>query len=290
MKTVGLWVNPTKDKDGEITRSFIRAFHALGVSCLRKSCYGDEHLEKILPSVSEDVFWTNSQMAVVLGGDGTLLAALRAAAGSQTPIAGVNMGKLGFLSTTDSQDPDQIAAMLLQDTYHISELLMLDIRVFDETGHEVYATIAVNEAGIFSSRIEHPVRITATCEGKLIDSYLANGALVSTPTGSTAYSLSAGGPIVAPGVDCTILLPVCAHRLHNRPILLPGSMPVVLRVYDKHRQALLTADEQKTVTVPAGGWVQVSKSQHMGRLVRMKHMDYFAILRNKFTEWNGGES
>jgi NAD+ kinase len=220
-----------------------------------------------------------ADLLIVLGGDGTLLSMARVVGDLGVPIMGVNLGGLGFLTATtlDEMLPSLEAA--LEGRMVVEERLMLIARVI-RNGAAVCEHMALNDMVITKSAMSRIISLAVSVEGEYATAYRADGLIISTPTGSTAYSLSAGGPIVFPAVDAIVLTPICSHTLTNRPIVLPASHRIEVTV-QSDQEIMLTVDGQVGVGLRERDVVEVVKAAAHIRLVRFPQKDFFSVLRTK---------
>lgn len=220
-------------------------------------------------------------LLVVVGGDGTLLSVARAAAGSRTPILGVNLGRLGFLTEVTSEELLQKLGAVLAGRFDIEERLMLDVRVF-RAGRQLRRGLSLNDVVVNKkSTLARTVDLSVSVDGRYMTSYKADGLIVATPTGSTAYSLSAGGPIVDPRLSLFVLNPICPHTLAHRPLVLPDTVVIEVSLSSPEGGVFLTLDGQMGHPVKPADRVRVSRSEERVRLVRVGKRDYFQLLRSK---------
>jgi len=218
-------------------------------------------------------------LLVVLGGDGTLLSMARAVGDLGVPILGVNLGGLGFLTATPLDEMMAAVEALVSGQMAIEERMMLAARV-RRRGEWLPTHIALNDVVILKSAMSRIINLSVAVEGRHATAYRADGLIISTPTGSTAYSLSAGGPILFPLMDAVVLTPVCSHTLTNRPIVLPGHdrIEVILR---SAQQVMLTLDGQVGVELEENDTVEIRQAAARIRLARFPHKDFFSVLRTK---------
>jgi NAD+ kinase len=218
-------------------------------------------------------------LLVVLGGDGTLLSMARAVGDLGVPILGVNLGGLGFLTATtlDEMLPSLEAAV--EGRMVVEDRLMLVARVI-RSGAAICEHMALNDMVITKSAMSRIINLAVSVEGEYATAYRADGLIISTPTGSTAYSLSAGGPIVFPVADAIVLTPICSHTLTNRPIVLPGSRRIQVTV-QSDQEIMLTIDGQVGVGLRERDIVEVAQAAARMRLVRFPQKDFFSVLRTK---------
>ena len=223
-------------------------------------------------------------LVVVLGGDGTLLSIARFAAAADVPVLGVNYGGLGFLTSTPREELIEATESILGGHYVTSTRSMLRAEIAGAARTEPIQHDVLNDAVINKTDLARIVELTATVNGDLVSSFASDGLIVCTTTGSTAYSLAAGGPIVMPEVDAIVLTPICPHTLTNRPLVLPGDAVVQIR-YESHDQAvILTLDGQAGYKLQTGETVTIRRSPYAVRLLQPVPRSYFDILRTKL-QW-----
>ncbi len=219
-------------------------------------------------------------LLVVLGGDGTLLAAARALAGRNIPLLAVNLGGLGFLMTTGPDQLDAVLDSVLDGEYEIQERTMLRGQLI--RGHQVIASYdALNDVVVNKALMARVIEMDAYIGDEFVCSYRADGLIVSTPTGSTAYSLAAGGPVIVPSVATLCLTPICPHTLTNRPVLLPDSAEIEVVVKGADDSCYLTVDGQTGLALHSQDRVRCAKSPHHVNLIQPQRLRFFDVLRNK---------
>jgi NAD+ kinase len=222
---------------------------------------------------------TQVDLLVVLGGDGTLLAMARAVGDLGIPIVGVNLGGLGFLTATTLDQMVPALEAFLRGELVIEERMMLATRVRRDS--EMVGTwLALNDAVITKAAMSRIINLAVSVEGQYATAYRADGLIISTPTGSTAYSLSAGGPILYPTMDGIVLTPICSHTLTNRPIVVPGTHRVEVTLLTP-QEVMLTIDGQVGVPLREGDVVEVGRAPSAIRLVRFPQQHFFSVLRTK---------
>jgi NAD+ kinase len=220
-------------------------------------------------------------LLIVLGGDGTLLSVARAAARARTPILGVNLGSLGFLTEVPRTRLFVELERILSSTFRTDERMMLEMRII-RNGRTLRSGSVLNEVVISKkSTIARAVDLNLEVNGRYVTSYKADGLIVSTPTGSTAYSLSAGGPILDPKLDVLILNPICPHTLAHRPLVLSDSVTIDVSLKSREDGVFLTLDGQLGYRVSATDTVRISKAAERVGLVQTGEQDYFHLLRSK---------
>lgn len=226
-----------------------------------------------------------ADLVFVFGGDGAILKAVRRLGTNALPVCGVNLGKLGFLATLRDENLADNLRSVLQDNYTATSAMMLDCTV-RRRGSIVHESRAVNDAVISRGALSRIVPLDLWIDGDKVTTYNSDGLIVSTPLGSTAHSLSAGGPIVEPGVDAMILTPICPHTLSNRPIVVPADRRIELHVASGPKGVALTVDGQVFEPLETGDAVAVVRSIRRFDLVRSPDYNYFVTLREKLG-WSG---
>jgi NAD+ kinase len=221
-------------------------------------------------------------LVIVLGGDGTLLSVASIFAATGTPILGVNLGFLGFLTEVRLADLYSTLEEWRGGRHDLDARAMLRAELW-RNGAYCSSYEALNEVVISKGDIARMGDFAVELDGKSVASFRADGVIVSTPTGSTAYTLAANGPILTPNVDAMVVTPICPHLLTLRPIVVRGDALLTVRVNDIANQALLTVDGQKAVELHLGDEVRCQKSSHTVNLVRMSEGGFFEALRNKLS-------
>lgn len=224
-------------------------------------------------------------LLVVLGGDGTLLWAVRSLRGCEIPVLGVNLGRLGFLTEISLEELYPTLERVLEGRTALEARTTLSGTV-ERAGAPVRRFQVLNDVVLNKAALARISDLEVRVNGRYLTNYRSDGLIVSTPTGSTAYNLSAGGPIVSPELPAVVLTPICPHTLTHRPILLDDSAVVEIQLASKNGEVYLTLDGQEGVELEEGDRIQVHKSERRVLLVRSLTRDYFQVLRTKLT-WGG---
>ncbi|PYU32333.1 MAG: NAD(+) kinase [Acidobacteria bacterium] len=219
-------------------------------------------------------------LLIVLGGDGTLLAAARLLGEHTVPILPVNLGGLGFLTSVTLDELYPILQQVIEGKHRISERVLLQAEVIRD-GNVVARQRALNDAVLNKGPLARMVDLNLQIDGSYVCSYKADGLIISTPTGSTAYSMAAGGPIIYPTVEAFLITPICSHTLTNRPLVVPNTNRIELDFESREEAVFLTLDGQVGVDLKRGDLVVISKVPNKLRLVRPARKTYFEILRSK---------
>jgi NAD+ kinase len=241
------------------------------------------HYTDAAPAVelAEMPSWTPG-LVIVLGGDGTLLGAARAFAATGTPLLSVNLGFLGFLTEVRLADLYSTLESWCSGCHGVDERAMLHAELW-RAGTRLSSYEALNEVVVSKGDIARMGEFAVELDGKSVARFRADGVIVSTPTGSTAYTLAANGPILTPDVDAMVVTPICPHLLTLRPIVMRGDASLTVRVERVPNLALLTVDGQQAVELHRGDEVRCHRSSHTVKLVRLSEGGFFEALRNKLS-------
>ncbi len=217
---------------------------------------------------------------ITFGGDGTLLRGARMLGGARIPVMGVNLGRVGFLTSADRHTIHEALAALATEDYVVEDRKVLEAVVINEEGEKEPLPAALNDLVIHKSGVARLIRLRVSVDDIDVGTYSADGLIIATPTGSTAYSLSAGGPIIVPGVDAIVITPICAHTLAVRPVVIPASAVVRIRPIEAvYESILISLDGQKATTLVPGHEVEVRRGPGEVCLARLSEADYFRRMR-----------
>lgn len=232
------------------------------------------------PANATDELIQAGDVTVTLGGDGTIIHTAKHAACLNRPVLGINCGRLGFMAGLEADELSQLSA-LIKGQYVVEQRMMLNVCVHSADGKttDFYAlNDAVVQRGVFSRMVELEVESGQ----EHVDTYHADGAIVATPTGSTAYSLSAGGPIIDPAVNCILLTPICPHSLHTRSYIFDKNANLFLHAVNAdEEEAYLSIDGEEGLRIYAGDTVQITRAEVKARLIKIKEMPFYLVLNQK---------
>lgn len=272
----------SEEKDGYLyyTGETCRRLLKLGVRVLvpeqNRAILG---LDGVLYMAPDEIF-RQADLVVTIGGDGTILHAARNALERQTPVLGINTGRVGFMAALEVNELDKLSRLVTGD-FDIDSRLTLEIRV--SGSDEIH--YALNDAVISKGAISKTIDVHLACDGMSVTHYRADGLIVSTPTGSTAYALSAGGPVIDPRIACIGVTPVCSHSLISRPMVFEADAK--LSVTPSHlsgKNAYLTIDGLHIIQLGAGVTVHIARSPLQTRLVRLRDISFFEVFFHKMNE------
>lgn len=227
--------------------------------------------------------WSEAELMIVLGGDGTLIRAAQTAAKLSLPILGINTGHLGFLTEIENAEALDHLDQILSGHYVVEERLMLEARV-ERDGKEVLVVTALNDAVVSKGPRARLVHLDVAVGSRSVARYRADGVIISTPTGSTAYSLSAGGPIVQPTVDVLLVTPICPHTMSSRAMVVSGHEQVAVTVVETPGEVGLSSDGSDPFPLHKGDVVHLSRAPYSAKLVRRHSYRFFDVLREKISD------
>jgi NAD+ kinase len=280
IKTVGIISRPRREDIARVVPPLVKWLqsHGAEVACDSETndCLGSlsVHTRKReeLPGCTD--------LLIVLGGDGTLLSAGRLAAERRVPILAVNLGGMGFLTTVPQDELYSILEEIFTGKHRVSERVMLESEIVRD-GAVIRRQIALNDAVLNKAALARIMDLELRVDGEYVTTYKSDGLILSTPTGSTAYSLAAGGPIVYTTVEAFVVTPICPHTLTNRPLVIPDSATIEIEFKAEDDAVFLTLDGQIGIELVRGDHICVRKAAEKLLLVRPAKKTYYEILRNK---------
>lgn len=282
MAKFGIVVNLTKDNGLRLTSSIIKWIEEKGSTVLLSEIAASK-INRPEIGCSREKMYCDADYLLVLGGDGTLLGVARNAAPKNIPILGINMGHLGFITEVEKEDTFLALQKILNDDFTIQERILLEASVVrnGEKGEKLYC---LNEIGIAKGTLSRMITLNTFADNVLLDSYLADGLLISTPTGSTAYSLSAGGPIVSPEIGVMLITPICPHTFYSRSVVISDSQVVTVEIAESPEEVFLTCDGQQGKRLTKMDKVIIKKAPFNVKLIKLSNRSFFDVLRNKLKQ------
>ena len=284
MKNVVLTPNPYRDKNFQTVRAAMKVLKEAGMEprlCLPFEVDRNYELPKDLRFHKLDRELQNAELVVCFGGDGTILHMAKAATRKNVPILGVNIGTMGFMAELESTELDQLAR-LAKDDYTLDKRMMLDV-VVQRDRDIIFHDIGLNDVVITKGAIARIAHLAVKCDGVEAMECGGDGIIVATPTGSTAYSLSAGGPIVEPEANNILITPICAHDVMSRCIVASDKRVITVElVQNARRNAYLSVDGGKALRLNMGDVVTVRRSNLETKLVRLKDRSFYDVVNMKF--------
>ena len=285
MKSVGIYTNAEKDQGFSGALAVIQVLSPMAETLMDISCesalretLGGEAVKNVrfLP---EEVLLREAEAMIVLGGDGTILKAARKCSPAGVPLLGVNLGRVGYMAEIELGELD-LLGRLIDDDYKLERRMMLDVSMRGEGG-----LFALNDAVIGSNIPFKMVEMELFCDGRLANHYRSDGLIAATPTGSTAYSLSAGGPVVDPCMDAITVTPVCAHSLRSAPVVFSAaSVLEVKNVSARNEELYVCLDGSEKLSLPLGESVRLTRSELHCGFIRLKDGGFYSVLRQKMND------
>lgn len=230
------------------------------------------------PSINTEIdnFSSKVDIVIIIGGDGTFLAASRHFSKDNTPLLGINTGRLGFLAQIQKHEINDGIEKLIQGKFKIEERLMIQAKTSDNQPYT-----ALNDIVIRGSSITRAAKLFMYINDNHVCDYVADGLIIATPTGSTAYTLSAGGPVLHPTLNAFVIVPICPHALTARPLVVPSTEKVKIELKTPNENFLLTADGQKNVTITGSKTICIEKYDYNAKLISIENNNFYCILKNK---------
>ncbi len=278
MKKIAIFAKVHDPRCQGVAEDLVRWLEARGLVPLVESHLA-RHLSHNTGIESTDIPAT-ADMVVVLGGDGTLISAARLIGEREIPILGVNLGSLGFLTEITLDELYPVLDSCLAGNYQLSERMMLKATVLRD-GVEVMSHRVLNDVVINKGALARIVDLETMVNDYYLTTFKADGLIICSPTGSTGYSLAAGGPIVHPPLECLVVTPICPHTLTNRPIVINADAAVTVTLKSAHEDVFLTLDGQVGMELKGGDVITVRRAAHRTRLIMSRSKDYFEVLRTK---------
>jgi NAD+ kinase len=282
MKTLGVIANTSKPRAEDVVERIAAKARELGVALVAESTTAA--LSGDITEVSREDLLDQADAIAALGGDGTMLRAARVLDGRDTPVMGVNIGSLGFLTSIAEDELDHALESLAAGDIDLRHWAVADAVVLSQ-GKEAGYYRALNDV-VLRGGSPRVVTLELSVDGDHVTSYVCDGLIVSTPAGSTGYSLAAAGPILTPSVEAFVISLICPHTLSSRPLVVPDSSEIVVTVGDTGGALFLTADGQVGQSLEQGDCVKIMRSKQDVRVVQIPGHSYFSVLREKLT-WRG---
>ena len=275
MRNIVIALNPSKDKEGKILSLVVEKITNVFKECKITILNSYE--------ISKYKFENNLDLLIVLGGDGTLLGIARDINGKyDVPILGINIGNLGFLSSIEIQDLDEALNKIKNGQYTIQNRILLECKVHNED--EDVNSKALNDVVIARGTLSRMAKFQVYIDKKLYYTFKGDGLIVSTPTGSTAYSFSAGGPFVYPDIEVIILTPICPHTRGMQPIVLKSNSEILIKAENYNGEIYLTFDGQEARKINDNTSIIINKAKDVAKILLFDDYDYFNVLRKKILD------
>lgn len=294
MNRVMVQPNPTKGAALRVSRRLISLLLAEEFQVVALEEYREvllfglsEEEKRKIRFLREPEIYQACDFIMVVGGDGTILRIAGQASLYQKPVLGVNCGTVGFMSELEPDEIEMVRSVK-SGNFTLDDRSMLDIQVFNSVGDEVYSTVALNEAVVTKGFFNRVIPLSVIVDGQEVFQFSGDGVIVTTPTGSTAYSLAAGGPILAPSSDCLAVTPICPHSLTIKSFVISAESIVTVMPEYKGHQVFLSPDGD-TYELRAGDRVVIQRSQRTFSLLRIKGQGFYEIIRQKLANERTGK-
>ncbi len=275
---------PNFNNDGvlQTCEEICKELDKLGVEYSVAKCNESDETGTLPLFFDTDELIENCDIVIVVGGDGTTLNVAKAASLHNKLTLGINAGRLGFMSGLE-RDELSLLNRLVSGDYEVEERMMINARLLSENGIQDF--ICLNDAVITRGDLARLIDVTVKSDGRVITKNRADGMIIATPTGSTAYSMAAGGPVVSPDNSCFVVTPICPHSLVNRSIVFSSDKELEITVEnDKNNTSYLSIDGEKSVTVTKNSKIIISKSEYVAKLIKIKPDSFYEILNKKLLE------
>jgi NAD+ kinase len=283
MKKIGVIVNTKRPRADHVLREFRELSAALGFELFAENPGMARTLGAELLPISE--FGKVVDVTLAMGGDGTVLYTARALYGSNVPIMGINLGSLGFLTSVSDSEMRPALEAIAEKTYKVSERDVAECRVFKK-GTPVGVEHSLNDMVLGWGTTSRIVTLKLSVDGEFVGTFMCDGMMVSTPTGSTGHSLSAGGPILHPGVAGFCINVICPHSLSSRPLVVPNDSLIEIDVEHAVKELILSIDGQDEFKVVQDGKIEIRRSPHRVKFLQLSDHSYFSVLAQKL-HWRG---
>ena len=279
MINAGIIVNMDKSGSLELTKEMVEWFESNGNNVLLMEQTAISINRQDIGYAKIDLY-KKSDILFVIGGDGTLLRVAREVAAIGIPILGINMGHLGFIAEVEVKDIFSSLRKVLNNDYKIEERMMIEASIYRQSGI-VKRFYALNDICFTKGALSRIIKLDTYVNDEYVNTYNADGLLISTPTGSTAYSLSAGGPIVCPNVNVMIITPICSHSLSSRAIIVSKNDVICVDAFDNDDSVYLTADGQEGYRLWQGDKVYIKRSSFTAKFIKVSNLSFYDVLRTK---------
>lgn len=274
---VALFPNPTIADSRNTAKKVMEHLEKKGIEVVVRGAAA----EALEATAVEKISPERVDLCVTFGGDGTILRMVHEYPDLKAPILAINMGTIGFMADTQVKEVFEAVDAVVGGSFSVQERIMMEAEVAQGS-----KSFAVNEVVIHRSQVPSLIELAVSVGGRHVNTFAADGLILSTPTGSTAYSLASGGPILTPDLDAFVITPICPHTISNRPIVISPNQDIVVQYLSRHDPIEVTCDGIHEVALSTGQSLTVRKAQRRFRLVTLSHNDYYKTLRTKLA-WSG---
>ncbi|RMB59008.1 NAD kinase [Tessaracoccus antarcticus] len=281
-RRVAVLLHPERAEALHAACEFMQRMHEAGFAILTFADDVDRMRDLVPKALIEAIDHDPAELAVVFGGDGTMLRAAEWAQPLGVPLLGVNLGHVGFLAELETSDMHSLHTSVITRQYHVEERLVLQVQVFEANGSAKWDSFAVNEVSLEKLAREKMLNVLVSVDQRPLSRWGCDGVLVATPSGSTAYAFSAGGPVIWPQVQAMLLVPLSAHALFNRPMVLAPSSEVQLDLSHDQTRGVIWCDGRRNVEVVCGDVILVTAKDTFLRIARLSEQPFTTRLVKKF--------
>jgi NAD+ kinase len=282
-KNIAVIPNEKKDPFFEHTKNLINYLSDKNINIFLNEIYKQKINNCVLKYTNEENLYQSCDLLIALGGDGTILRTASHAFGLDKPVIGVNLGTIGFMSEIEAHEIE-LFDKLFSGNFTIESRMMLDVEIIKKDAGVIFTDSALNDAVVSHGSVARLIEIDLFCDGVKITHYRADGVIIATPTGSTAYSMSAGGPIIDPNIACLCVTPICSHSLINRPVIFSHDSVLEIKNRNVEPDAYLSIDGRVNLQLDKSDIVRIRKSQHTTKLISVKNHGFFEVIREKISE------
>lgn len=277
---------PNTHKKGfrDCTNNVIKQFTLLGAKIMLETKLKDyfECIEKIEFYESKDLLIKNCDIVVTIGGDGTIIHVAKCACEYNKPVLGINLGRIGFVAALEPNELYELAKIVSND-FLVENRMMLEVNIIGN--NESKRIFALNDAVFSNGKMCGLIDLSVSCDNNKINQYRADGLIIATPTGSTAYSLSAGGPVVEPNMKCIVLTPICSHSLFSRSIVFGDDAELSVYASGKPDQEIyLTVDGEKSIKILKDQIVEIKVAYKQAKFIKLTDRNFYSVLNQKLSE------
>lgn len=277
---IALFPNLNNQNVKQLSEEVLSALLMLGVDVKVADCTVDDINTPLFPNKNELIDFCD--VAIAVGGDGTIINVAKSCAIKNKLVLGINAGRLGFMSGLEKNELDLLKNLVLGE-YEIEERMMIKVHLEDNGNVEEY--YCLNDAVVSRGDLARLIDISVLCDDKIVTQNRGDGMIIATPTGSTAYSMAAGGPIVSPDNSCFVATPICPHSLLNRSIVFSSDKKLEIRVSnDKNNNAFLSIDGEKSVPINEDTKIYINKEENIVKLIKLKPDNFYDVLNRKIIE------
>lgn len=280
---IGFITNKDKDIELKFTKELIKFILKNNATPILTKQMAKQIDLKCITVLDIRQLFEKADFVIVLGGDGTILRVSKTSAYFNSKILGINMGTLGYLTDVEKDNAFEAIEKTLNNNYTIEKRMMLDV-IVENSKIETESKSVLNEVSVISSGVSRMIKISVSINGNFVDTYRADGIIISTPTGSTAYNLSAGGPILKPDTELIIINYICPHALFARPYVISGNDEVSISIVGENDTANMSLDGQKIVPINPYEVIKITKSNFYTNIIKTNNLNFFDILRTKMVD------